>query len=477
MWIGRRRSFEAKRDLVRDAAVHQPLRVLPSLPVMVVVVVAILAGGAMSMWLLGVWEPAPATPSAGEQLRLERIKTALTVAAGIGAAATLMIALRRQAVSERAQRFTEEDARQQRITSLYLASVEQLGSERAAVRLGGLYALERLGNENPELRQTVVDVICAYLRMPYVPPSDLLGAAHQPAVELAAKSETGGGASVRQELQVRLAAQRLLVVHLQAKPEADTPRWVKPNGAWLDVNLADAVLIQPAFTRCRVGSLDLSRASMYGYSDFRWVSVRGDATFDDVHFFGYADFNKARLKANLSLTGVTFHANASLEAVQVHGKIDLSQSRFLANLYASGATFKDHFDLTGVRISGSARFNRTQFYEFACMSNVEATGDVDLSRAVFHHGCTFFNSSFNGSFGLTSTSFNSSADFNGTTLATAANLRSAQFKQAPFLSGLTAPVETKVPDGWAFRPSGNSQGLLYKEMPAESVDQSIGGSL
>ncbi|MEV4075213.1 hypothetical protein [Nonomuraea fuscirosea] len=41
-------------------------------------------------------------------------------------------------------------------------------------RLGGLYALEQLAQDNrdPVLRQTVVDVICAYLRMPYTPPPD-----------------------------------------------------------------------------------------------------------------------------------------------------------------------------------------------------------------------------------------------------------------------------------------------------------------
>jgi ABC-type transport system involved in cytochrome bd biosynthesis fused ATPase/permease subunit len=56
------------------------------------------------------------------------------------------------------------------ITDLSSKASEQLGSEKAAVRIGGLTDLERLAQSYPELRQTVVDRICAYLRAPYQPP-------------------------------------------------------------------------------------------------------------------------------------------------------------------------------------------------------------------------------------------------------------------------------------------------------------------
>ena len=62
---------------------------------------------------------------------------------------------------------TDRDATERRITELYTKAVEQLGSDKAPVRLGGLYALERLAQDNPAHRQTIVNVICAYLRMPF----------------------------------------------------------------------------------------------------------------------------------------------------------------------------------------------------------------------------------------------------------------------------------------------------------------------
>ena len=87
--------------------------------------------------------------------------------AGAGAAVGLMLAFRRQHHQEIATVLTDLDATERRITELYAKAVEQLGSDKAPVRLGGLYALERLAQDNPAHHQTIVNVICAYLRMPF----------------------------------------------------------------------------------------------------------------------------------------------------------------------------------------------------------------------------------------------------------------------------------------------------------------------
>lgn len=61
----------------------------------------------------------------------------------------------------------KHDATERRLTDLYVKAVEQLGSDKPAVRHGGLYALERVAQNNPDQRQTIVDVVCAYLQAPY----------------------------------------------------------------------------------------------------------------------------------------------------------------------------------------------------------------------------------------------------------------------------------------------------------------------
>ena len=108
----------------------------------------------------------------GTQVQLDVIRTAETLVIGTGGAAALLLTARRQRYTELALVHTDRDATERRITELYTKAADQLGSEKAPVRLAGLHALERLAQNTPEQRQTIGDVICAYLRMPYKPPND-----------------------------------------------------------------------------------------------------------------------------------------------------------------------------------------------------------------------------------------------------------------------------------------------------------------
>ena len=106
----------------------------------------------------------------GAQIQLDAIRTAGTLVVGTGGAVALLLTARRQRYTELALVHTDRDATERRITELYTKAADQLGSDKAPVRLAGLHALERLAQNTPEQRQTIVDVICAYLRMPYTPP-------------------------------------------------------------------------------------------------------------------------------------------------------------------------------------------------------------------------------------------------------------------------------------------------------------------
>ncbi|TXS52751.1 pentapeptide repeat-containing protein [Streptomyces sp. t39] len=100
------------------------------------------------------------------------VKLSFGVVAGAGALVALVVAYRRQRVDEDG---ALRDATRLH-TERFTAAVSQLGDESAAVRLGGVHALAGLADDAPtrELRQTCVDVLCAYLRLPYTPQADLL---------------------------------------------------------------------------------------------------------------------------------------------------------------------------------------------------------------------------------------------------------------------------------------------------------------
>ncbi|WP_327588467.1 pentapeptide repeat-containing protein [Nonomuraea sp. NBC_00507] len=63
-----------------------------------------------------------------------------------------------------ASRQAQRTAEQGQITDRYIKAVEQLGSTKMDVRLGGIYALERLAKDSPRDHQTVYEVLAAFVR-------------------------------------------------------------------------------------------------------------------------------------------------------------------------------------------------------------------------------------------------------------------------------------------------------------------------
>ncbi|WP_327687077.1 pentapeptide repeat-containing protein [Streptomyces sp. NBC_00467] len=97
----------------------------------------------------------------------ELVKISFGVVAGAGALVALVVAYRRQRVDEAGAH--REATRLH--TERFSQAVEQLGSDSPAVRLGGVHALAGLADDAPDdgLRQTCIDVLCAYLQLPFTP--------------------------------------------------------------------------------------------------------------------------------------------------------------------------------------------------------------------------------------------------------------------------------------------------------------------
>jgi hypothetical protein len=224
--------------------------------------------------------------------RLEVIKTAGTIVVGTGGAVALYLTARRQQSTERTlehQRevaaVNEHDALEQRVTEQYTAAAEQLGSDKAPVRMAGLYALQRLGEGNPRLRQTIVNLICAYLRMPY---RYMVG---EPGLESA--PDKGRDFQVKlQELEVRLVAQQVLIDKLESYPR--TPR---PEGAWknISIDLRRATLVNFDLDSAEVSRARFDEAVFEGKSSFNNVKVEL-GSFDNATFSEAVTFLGARVK-------------------------------------------------------------------------------------------------------------------------------------------------------------------------------------
>ncbi|MFB6879164.1 pentapeptide repeat-containing protein [Streptomyces sp. NPDC056323] len=91
------------------------------------------------------------------------IKLTVTVLTLVGAVLAGLYAYRKQLLEEGAS--LRADATQ--LAERYAKAAEQLGHEQAAVRLAGVYSMACLADDWPEQRQVCIEVLCAYLRMPY----------------------------------------------------------------------------------------------------------------------------------------------------------------------------------------------------------------------------------------------------------------------------------------------------------------------
>lgn len=150
------------------------------------------------LWLMfrGVW---PWDDSDRLKVKgIDLLKLALSVVAGAGGAVALTISVLKQRILERDAEGQRAEAAAQRevdaaFRSRYGEAATQLGSDRAAVQLAGVYAMANLADDWPEQRQQCVDVLCGFLRLP--PPADeALRAAD-------AKIRTTIGAVLRDHLQ------------------------------------------------------------------------------------------------------------------------------------------------------------------------------------------------------------------------------------------------------------------------------------
>jgi hypothetical protein len=227
----------------------------------------------LTIWQYGIAGHDPAQ-------RFEAIKIGLNVATLIGGASALLLAFRRQRSTEQALVHADRDATERRITELYAKAADQLGSDQAPVRLAGLYALERLAHSTAEHRQAIVDVICAYLRMPYTelqPSADVSGRSYRsprPAQRRRARmltlrpmraTPTSRGSrqeQAEQERQVRLTAQNILSRNLRIVDQHRRRWWYRtpppaiPAWPGIRLDLTGALLLKFFLAECQ---LDLCR--------------------------------------------------------------------------------------------------------------------------------------------------------------------------------------------------------------------------
>jgi uncharacterized protein YjbI with pentapeptide repeats len=169
-----------------------------------------------------------------------------------------------------------ERTREGQITDRYTKAVDQLGSEHLDIRLGGIYALERIARDSPDDRATVEEVLTAFVRghAPWPPPPAALAqeaSTQQPratAVQLflpdgrpAAAKDTAGQPDEKVREQLGPAADVQAAVTVLRRREVP-PGGLRPLDL-IHVNLQGAGLNCANLQRARFEGANLQGANLH----------------------------------------------------------------------------------------------------------------------------------------------------------------------------------------------------------------------
>ncbi len=419
-----------------------------------------------------------------DSVQLDVVRTGGTLVVGAGGAVALLLAARRQRTVEldllqkyeahqlaervaahshahrqRVADAGERDALERRVTELYSHAADQLGSDRAPVRLAGLYALERLAQGNPEHRQSIVNVLCAYLRMPYVPPSNHSAVARplgrrrpirpgRTPAPTAAPVSSGANAA-REEREVRLTAQRILTSHLRPGADSDAPAAT----FWPDItlDLTGATLINLNFDRCHVTTASFVRTQFVGDPELGELTSQGAgkfittarfdwaARFDRAAFAGPVSFDGATFTGNAWLADATFAGDARFDNVAFMGDARFDASEFAETAWFNEGTFSRRAGFTSARFLDSAIFDGARFVSGVDFGQVEFVGtadfeEVDFGRSASFHGVKVRgDASFEGavfdSVNFTRATFDQAAKFDNATITGPVSVDGADFDE------------------------------------------------
>jgi len=303
----------------------------------------------------------------------------LTLGAGLFAAAALLFTARNFTLSREGQ-----------VTDRYTKAIEQLGSDKLDVRIGGIYALERVARDSARDQPTVMEVVSAFVREhshEQWPPSDPGGREQarstRPDVQAAVTIVVRRDA--RRDIQridlhgANLTGANLLTVDLSAGANltgADL-RDANLTGAYLTyadlrganlrgANLTGAFLARTNLTEAYLTGADLSHAVLFAAhlagagldeadltgTDLRGANLTGTrlrgAGLTGAHLT-HANLTRADLRG-ANLTGADLRATGDLGA-DVHAGANLTQ----ADLTGADLTRADltGVDLTGTRLRGA----------------------------------------------------------------------------------------------------------------------------
>ncbi|WP_181871610.1 pentapeptide repeat-containing protein [Sphaerisporangium album] len=272
---------------------------------------------------------------------------------------------------------TLDTTQQGQVTDRYTKAIDQLGNRQSLdVRLGGIYALERLATDSPRDHRTIYDVLAAFTREH--DPAPKTKTTGPPATDIQAALTVIGRRSTH-DATIDLATLRAPKANLT---RADLARADLARADLTGANLTYASLTGASLTGAYMNSANLFGANLISAN---LISANLDSANLTLAYMNGANLNDARLayaymnSANLTGANLT---GANLTHVNLPGAIlvnaDLTGLAILAGSNLAGA------NLAGANLGADLNNPRIVFTPNRAHASWEQGADlanVDLTRA------------------------------------------------------------------------------------------------
>jgi hypothetical protein len=203
-----------------------------------------------------------------------------------------------------------------------------------------MHALAGVARSRKEYTQTVLDVLCSYLRRPFKHD-------RYTAEEGIDRKALRGTPDQERELQVRLTAQRLILDLLPEAKDGDAPSY--------DLDLTGAVLEYFDLSGRKIGSLLLRHTGLHSSTNLSDCEITGRA------YFTAAGTGPGRLIGVFRCRGTTFHDRAWFSGTHFGADAVFDGTTFAGETTFKNAVFTADASLKDVSFGGSLDLHQTHF--------------------------------------------------------------------------------------------------------------------
>ena len=341
----------------------------------------------------------------------------------------------------------------------YTKAVEQLGDEKAPIRMGGVYTLVGLVDEWLEEKslsdderfkegQVIINNLCAYIRSPFTLTSyyDELSE-DAPSLNGIYKDKKEefyvDKAILDSEADVRLSIIKEIHDRIQG-PDKNTP------GAWSDfeydfsgstffypIDLTNSYYAKPInFSDSIYRSRADFRDSTYrDEADFRDSTYQGEADFRDSTYQGEADFTGSTYQALANFSGSTYQSRADFTGSTYQDEADFRDSTYQDEAYFGGSTYQ-WASFTGSTYQGGADFTDSTYQDEAYFSRSTYQWAY-FTGSTYQALANFSGSTYQGGADFTDSTYQSRADFRGSTYQDEAYFTGSTYQDEAYFTGST----------------------------------------